>query len=244
MSTEYLSKLNELATNDIMEKAMKDKLDEYNKENNNDIELNNESENNNDNNNSLLESMDSEENDLMQKMKEKLIRNSNNAEINNNEEENIALPGVSNYKPGEYKEVNEDEFFKITTNAKVCVCHFFHKDFFTCKIIDKHLEKIAYDNNDIIIFKIDVDCASFLVKKMKIQVLPTIVIFKDGVVTDMIIGFQDVGDGSENITASDLTRRLSQSGIFKNKAFVNKLEKHNYKNLHNNYYNNSDSDDN
>lgn len=40
---------------------------------------------------------------------------------------------------GEYQEVQEGDFLEIVTSTERCVCHFFHREFERCKIIDKHL---------------------------------------------------------------------------------------------------------
>lgn len=41
---------------------------------------------------------------------------------------------------GTYQEVmNEKEVMNVTTTSKICVVHFFHKEFRRCMIMDKHL---------------------------------------------------------------------------------------------------------
>ena len=35
-----------------------------------------------------------------------------------------------------YSEINEEEFLKEVTSSELVVCHFFHKDFERCKIMD------------------------------------------------------------------------------------------------------------
>ncbi len=44
---------------------------------------------------------------------------------------------------GQYTEIVEEEFLKYVTASKFVVCHFYHKDFERCKIIDMHLRQIA-----------------------------------------------------------------------------------------------------
>lgn len=52
----------------------------------------------------------------------------------------VKLQEMSQNEHGLYTEVaNEKEILKITTNAKLCVVHFFHKEFRRCQIMDKHL---------------------------------------------------------------------------------------------------------
>merc|ERR1719498_526124 len=44
---------------------------------------------------------------------------------------------------GEYREIAEDEFLKEVCGSQWVVVHFYHPEFFRCKIIDKHLRLIA-----------------------------------------------------------------------------------------------------
>jgi len=44
---------------------------------------------------------------------------------------------------GSYVEIaTEKEILKTTTSTKLCVVHFFHKEFRRCQIMDKHLSVI------------------------------------------------------------------------------------------------------
>ena len=44
---------------------------------------------------------------------------------------------------GDYKVIQETEFLKEVTTTKRVICHFYHKDFERCKIMDKHLNLIC-----------------------------------------------------------------------------------------------------
>ena len=44
---------------------------------------------------------------------------------------------------GSYQEITEGDFLEVTTTTSLVVCHFFHKEFERCKIVDKHLELLA-----------------------------------------------------------------------------------------------------
>jgi hypothetical protein len=44
---------------------------------------------------------------------------------------------------GELQEISEGEFLEITTKTERVVCHFFHRDFERCKLMDKHLGILA-----------------------------------------------------------------------------------------------------
>jgi len=60
--------------------------------------------------------------------------------------------------------------------------------------------------------KIDVTNAPFLVTKLKVQVLPCVLSFIDGVNKDRILGFEGLGRG-DNFTTPQLEARLLGSGV-------------------------------
>ena len=55
--------------------------------------------------------------------------------------------------------------------------------------------------------------APFLVTKLKIQVLPCVLAFVDGVSKDRIVGFEGLGYGEDTFTAKDLEARLLRAGV-------------------------------
>ena len=44
---------------------------------------------------------------------------------------------------GEYREIVEEEFLKEVCGSEHVVVHFYHTEFFRCKIVDKHMRIIA-----------------------------------------------------------------------------------------------------
>jgi hypothetical protein len=75
--------------------------------------------------------------------------------------------------------------------------HFFHKDFRRCQIIDEHLEVHSYPHQSANsgqtlskkhyqtrFIKVDVENVPFLVVSLKVQVLPCILAFIDGIGVD------------------------------------------------------------
>ncbi|CEP00488.1 Thioredoxin domain-containing protein [Plasmodiophora brassicae] len=119
---------------------------------------------------------------------------------------------------GEYKHIVECDFLKEVTGAERVVCHFFHRDFERCKIMDMHLARLAAEHDDTKFIKIDAEKAPFFVQKLAIRVLPTLVIFNDGVAVDRIIGFNDVGN-KDDFATGVLEKRLIRAGaIFDEEA--------------------------
>lgn len=60
---------------------------------------------------------------------------------------------------------------------------------------------------------INVENAPFLVTKLRVQVLPCVICFIDGIGTDRILGFEGVGYNTEDITLRDLEDRLLSSNV-------------------------------
>jgi len=59
----------------------------------------------------------------------------------------------------------------------------------------------------------NVENAPFLVTKLKIQVLPCVLSFIDGVSVDRIVGFEGLGYTPDTFTTKDLEGRLLTSGV-------------------------------
>lgn len=59
----------------------------------------------------------------------------------------------------------------------------------------------------------NVDNAPFLVVKLKVQVLPCVICFVNGVSVDRIVGFEGLSYTADNFTTPDLEGRLLGSGV-------------------------------
>lgn len=119
---------------------------------------------------------------------------------------------------GVYDITIQSEFLPVVTTTQYCVIHFFHKAFERCKIIGKHLNVLAPMYYPVRFLSIDAEKAPFFVEKLQITILPTLVLFKDGVAVDRVTGFSDLGN-RDDFTTAQLEERLKQSGIMKKLAF-------------------------
>ena len=117
---------------------------------------------------------------------------------------------------GEYREIDETEFLPTVTKARNVVCHFYHRDFERCKIIDEHLKKLCIEHVEAKFVKIDAEKALFFVGKLLIKVLPTIVCFIDGVAVDRVVGFEELG-ARDDFPTLMLARRLVESKVLQAK---------------------------
>ncbi|XP_020099476.1 thioredoxin domain-containing protein PLP3B-like [Ananas comosus] len=113
---------------------------------------------------------------------------------------------------GEYREISEGDFLGEVTGSEKVVCHFYHREFYRCKIMDKHLKALAplYFNTKFI--KIDAENAPFFVTKLAIKTLPCIVLFRNGVAFDRLVGFQDLCS-RDDFTTRALENLLKKKGI-------------------------------
>uniref|UniRef100_A0A6M2CQI1 Thioredoxin domain-containing protein 9 n=1 Tax=Rhipicephalus microplus TaxID=6941 RepID=A0A6M2CQI1_RHIMP len=116
---------------------------------------------------------------------------------------------------GEYTELtSEPEFFEACKASEDVVVHFFRESTFRCKIVDKHLAILAQKHVETRFCKISVDRAPFLCDRMKIRVLPTIVLFKDFKSKDFIVGFDDLG-GVDDFSTEMLEWRIARAHVIR-----------------------------
>ena len=147
-----------------------------------------------------LEEIDSEEERIMRQEMEKMKKTAEN------KREEMAKK-IKNDKYGNYTEIIETEFLDTMLKNEKVVCHFYHKDFERCKIIDKHLQIIAQSHKETLFVKIDAEKTPFFTAKLNIRVLPTIILFVKGKSVHRFIGFQDFGM-NDDFPTINLSRQL------------------------------------
>ncbi|XP_026127589.1 thioredoxin domain-containing protein 9-like [Carassius auratus] len=114
---------------------------------------------------------------------------------------------------GEYREIpSEKDFFSEVKESKSVVCHFYRDSTFRCKILDKHLAVLAKKHLETKFIKLNVEKAPFLTERLRIKVLPTLALVKDGKTKDYVVGFNDLGNTDEFPTEM-LEWRLGCSAI-------------------------------
>lgn len=109
---------------------------------------------------------------------------------------------------GTYTELpGEKEFFDVCKESTKIVCHFFRSTTFRCKIFDKHLSLLAPKHLETRFVKVDVERAPFLCERLKIKILPTLLIVINNVTKDHIRGFDELG-GTDDFSTEMLEWRL------------------------------------
>ncbi|XP_013404912.1 thioredoxin domain-containing protein 9 [Lingula anatina] len=114
---------------------------------------------------------------------------------------------------GKYFEVpDEKAFFDECKKSKNVVCHFYRDSTFRCKIVDKHLEILAAKHIETKFIKIDAEKCKFLVERLRIVVIPTICLAKDGKTVDYVVGFDDLG-GTDEFSTEVLEWRIARADV-------------------------------
>lgn len=113
---------------------------------------------------------------------------------------------------GEYRDVSEGDFLAEVTGSERVVVHFYHHEFVRCKIIDKHLKSLTPKYFDTKFIKVDAENSPFFVSKLAIKTLPCVILFRDGVAFDRLVGFQDLG-GVDDFPTSMLESWLLRKAI-------------------------------
>lgn len=116
---------------------------------------------------------------------------------------------------GRYMELSDQkEFFEACKTSKQLVIHFYRPSTVRCQIVDRHLETLAATHLETRFLKINAEKSPFLVEKLRIVMLPTMLCVKDGKTEHAIIGFDELG-GSDEFPTSVLALVLSSYDVLK-----------------------------
>uniref|UniRef100_A0A7S0SSS6 Thioredoxin domain-containing protein n=1 Tax=Chromulina nebulosa TaxID=96789 RepID=A0A7S0SSS6_9STRA len=110
---------------------------------------------------------------------------------------------------GKYDEINDTkEFFTLAKKSERLVVHFYRGVTPRCEIVDAHLIKLAQTHVETKFMKVNVEKNPFLVEKLHIIMIPTIVLIINGKTSHSIIGFDEFG-GTDDFTTDDVAYVLS-----------------------------------
>ncbi|CCW70467.1 unnamed protein product [Phytomonas sp. Hart1] len=116
---------------------------------------------------------------------------------------------------GQYREIDQDDFFNVVVREKggsdQCCINFYHKDFETCKVMDRRLSELAQMTLSIRFVKIDAERAPFLVDRLRITTLPCLLLFKNDICVDRILGFSGCTSEDGTLDLDLLSERINQA---------------------------------
>ncbi|KAL9815623.1 putative Thioredoxin-like superfamily [Arabidopsis thaliana] len=116
---------------------------------------------------------------------------------------------------GEYREVSEGDFLGEVTRSEKVICHFYHKEFYRCKIMDKHLKTLAPRHVDTKFIKMDAELGLYVFKLTKTRMLKSL-FFSKGIAMDRLVGFQDLG-AKDDFSTTKLENLLVKKGMLSEK---------------------------
>ncbi|GMH72230.1 hypothetical protein TrLO_g7154 [Triparma laevis f. longispina] len=114
---------------------------------------------------------------------------------------------------GRYMELSDTkDFFHAAKTSERLIVHFYRPTTRYCQNVDAHMEKLAAKHLETRFVKIDAEKSDYLVEKLMVVVMPTILLVKDGKVVHQIQGFDELG-GTHEFTTQLLAWVLSQHSV-------------------------------
>lgn len=114
---------------------------------------------------------------------------------------------------GEYREVQDQKrFFEELRTTPRAVVHFYRSTTRRCEIIDKHLHVLARKHIETKFLRVDAEKSPFLSERLKIWMLPTMVLIKEGKTDHSIVGFDELG-GNDSFPTEALEKLLLGYGM-------------------------------
>lgn len=101
------------------------------------------------------------------------------------------------------KDINEQEFKDIIAedNSKLLIIEFYASWCNPCKMLKPVLEELVVKNDDLEIYKVNVDKNSALADDLDIHSVPTLLFYREGKIIKQLMGFQPLAS-LENIVKS------------------------------------------
>lgn len=112
--------------------------------------------------------------------------------------------------------VTDKGFLEIANKEPYCVLCFVHHDFFRTYTLLEHLKKIAEKQKSTRFLKVDAAVSHFLVRKLGVQMLPSMYVFMEGKLVDAVVGFDDFG-GKDDFSTVRVWHRLQETGVIEDR---------------------------
>ncbi|XP_033244960.1 thioredoxin domain-containing protein 9-like [Drosophila miranda] len=106
---------------------------------------------------------------------------------------------------------DEKEFFEMASHTPNIVVLFYRTGNQGCRIMDWHLNILAAKHLEAKFCKLNIERAGFLQKRLRIEVIPEILLVKDSMTADFVVGFQEL-DNFVAFSTEMLECRIARSG--------------------------------
>merc|ERR1719482_42738 len=113
---------------------------------------------------------------------------------------------------GTYDVIDEKDFFDVAKKSEYIVVHFYRPSTWRCEIVDRHLKQLAVKHWGTRFVKIDAEKSRYLVERLRIWCLPSLVLCKGGKTEKTISGFDEFGGGDE-FTTEMMEKTLAAYGV-------------------------------
>ena len=116
---------------------------------------------------------------------------------------------------GEYTELSDQQdFFQTTKGSKHVIVHFYSPTNTYGPIVDKHFQQLASRHLETKFCKINAEKSEYLVRKLGVWMMPTILLCRDREVIHQISGFDELG-GTEKFSTLFLEYVLGSYEVLK-----------------------------
>ncbi len=116
------------------------------------------------------------------------------------------------------------EFFNAAKKSSRMIVHFYRGVTPRCEIVHAHFERLAPNHLETRFVKINAEKSPYLVEKLGIILMPTIVLIRDGKTEHSLRGFDELG-GTDDFTTDDMAYVLSTHKVlnFEVDRYVNTM---------------------
>eukprot|EP00922_Rhytidocystis_sp_ex-Travisia-forbesii_P006113 GHVS01008855.1.p1 GENE.GHVS01008855.1~~GHVS01008855.1.p1 ORF type:complete len:187 (-),score=32.80 GHVS01008855.1:544-1104(-) len=115
---------------------------------------------------------------------------------------------------GSYQELyNEKDFFQAAKQSSMLVVHFYRPSNNHCELVDRAMLTLSGKHVGTRFVKINAEKSQFLCSRLKIWMLPTVVLVKNGNTDHSIVGLDELG--GEKFDAQDLEKLLAKFSVIK-----------------------------
>ena len=114
---------------------------------------------------------------------------------------------------GKLEEIaDEKQFFEEAKTNKLVVCHFYRSTTPYCLLLDQHLMKISPKHMETRFIKLNAEKCDYLVTKLRITVMPTLIIMVDNYACGRVEGFTELGN-TDKFSTEKLEQVLGEKGV-------------------------------